>query len=369
MLPLPASPPRKPDAESPAFARGRFAIQYHFDKDKESMKLGTLDFSSSTHGMATAVKFKDGSPRKNLVLRTTDGGSTWSEVEIGATPYSLTVLDEANSWIVGDNRLFYSDEGGARWTRRKLPDRKALRVHFQSPERGWAFGIGNIFWETGDGGRSWQPVKESTELKLNSNNTIFAWMEFATPKLGMLVGTSRHREEWDSYLPEWMLPERLARQRMLPGVILTVVTQDGGVTWKPNRASAFGDLVKVRMKAQRGLGLLAYDDGFDWPSEVNGFNLLTSVTTPIFRRPQIHVTDAALVGESGILLVGIEAPGRLKISALNGRVKAFYSPNASDWYDMKVDYRAEGTFARLARLGDNHFWIASDSGMILKLVQ
>ena len=55
------------------------------------------------------------------------------------------------------------------------------------------------------------------------------------------------------------------------------------------------------------------------------------------------------------------------MSALTGKVKAIYSPNSIDWYDMKVDYRAEGTRARIARSGDDQFWIVSNAGMILKL--
>lgn len=342
-------------------------MEYLYDKERESLELGSLHFSSLLRGVATAVKYKDGEAKDNLCLRTTDGGKTWQQTGIGRRPYSLFVLDEANAWIVCDNRLLYSDEGGARWQRLKIPDKKMLRVHFQSPTRGWAYGIGNVFYETSDGGRTWKPVKESVELKLTSENTLLSWMEFVTPKQGMLSGTSRRRMEWNSYLPEWMVPERSTRRRMLPGVVFTMVTNDGGGTWRRVTTSAFGDLMKVRMRGMRGASLIAYDDGFDWPSEVNAMNLRTGGTEPIFRQRQIHVTDIAMVGEAGILLAGIEALGRLRMSSLSGRVKAIYSPNSKDWYDMKMDYRAEGTFARIARVGDDHFWIASNAGMILKL--
>jgi len=367
MAQLPAGALKVPVGDAPSFAKGKWSIQYNFDNDRESIEFGSLQFSSPARGIATAVKYKDGSPKDYLALRTTDGGATWAETGIGRPPYSLHVLDESNAWIVCDNRLLYSDEGGARWSRLKLPSKKVLRVHFQSPTRGWAFGIGNVFHETSDGGKNWSPVKESLALKLNSDNTLLSWMEFVSPRDGILVGTSRRREEWSGYLPEWMLPERSTRKRMLPGVIINLVTADGGKTWKPNMASAFGDLVKIRMKGFRGLGLLSFDDGFDWPSEVNLLNLRTGDSNSVFRKAQIHVTDVALIGEAGILLAGIEAPGRLRLSALNGKIKAIYSPNSIEWYDMKVDYRAEGTHARIARFGDDHFWIVSNAGTILKL--
>lgn len=367
MAQLPPGALLLPGADAPAFARRKWSIHYFFDQDRESLELGSLHFTSPARGMATAMKFKDGEVKDHLVLRTTDGGITWNEASIGRRAYSLHVLDEANAWLVCENRLLYSDEGGARWDRRKLPDRKMLRVHFIDPSRGWAFGFGNTFYETSDGGRSWTPVKESLELKLTSDNTLFSWLEFVSPRQGMLTGTSRRRMEWNSYLPEWMIPERSTRSRMLPGVVFTMVTNDGGRTWKPVITSAFGDLTKVRMKGMRGLSLITYDNGFDWPSEVNSLDLISGGTKPIFRRAQIHVTDMAPVGEDGILLAGVESPGRLRISAPSGKIKAIYSPNGKDWYDMKVDYRAEGSFARIARVGDDHFWIGSNAGMILKL--
>lgn len=367
MSQLPVGGLLKPGPDAPAFARRKWSMQYFHDKERESLTLGTLQYSSPMRGIATAVRFRDGSLKGNLAMRTTDGGKTWLETDIGRRPYSLHVFDDSNAWIVCDNRLLYSDEGGAKWQRLKLPDQKMLRVHFQSPTRGWAFGIGNVFHETSDGGRSWKPVKESVELKFNTDNTIYSWMEFVTPKQGMATATSRRRMEWNGYLPDWMVPERSTRRRLMPGVIFNMVTGDGGATWKPVTTSAFGDLMKVRLRGMRGVSLISYDDGFDWPSEVNGLNLRTGGTEPIFRHRQIHVTDIALVGEAGILLAGIEALGRLRMSSLSGRVKAIYSPNGAEWYDMKVDYRAEGTFVRIARWGDDQFWLASNAGMMLKL--
>jgi len=368
MAQIPAGALLRPSAESPAFTRGKWTILYHFDKDRESLEFGSLHFISPVRGLATAVHYKDGEVKDYLVVRTLDGGATWTTSSIGRQPYSLFVLDETHAWLVCENRLLFSDEGGARWTRRKLPNRKVLRVNFQTPLRGWAYGLGKVFHETSDGGVTWKPVKESAELKLNDDNTLLSWLEFVSPRQGLMAGTSRRRTEWNNRFPDWMVPERSTRSRLLPGVIFTMVTNDGGATWKPVMTSAFGDLMKVRMKGMRGISLIDYDDGFYWPSEVTGLDLITGAATPIFRKSQIHVTDIALVGEAGILLAGVESPGRLRMAAPRGKIKAIYSPNRTDWYEMKIDYRAEGTFARIARFTDGHFWIASNDGMILKLI-
>ena len=115
---MPQLPPGgllKAGPDAPAFARGRWTMKYLHDKERESLTLGTLQFSSPMRGLATAVRYKDGEPKDNLALRTADGGRTWLETDVGRRPYSLFVLDDANAWIVCDNRLLYSDEGGARW--------------------------------------------------------------------------------------------------------------------------------------------------------------------------------------------------------------------------------------------------------------
>ena len=51
-----------------------------------------------------------------------------------------------------------------------------------------------------------------------------------------------------------------------------------------------------------------------------------------------------------------------------GRVKVLKSRDFSIWTDVEVDYRAVANRTTLAAAGDHDIWLATDNGMILKLV-
>jgi photosystem II stability/assembly factor-like uncharacterized protein len=51
-----------------------------------------------------------------------------------------------------------------------------------------------------------------------------------------------------------------------------------------------------------------------------------------------------------------------------GKLKILQSLDLSSWTEMPIDYRAEGRRAVFAAAGPDHIWVATDQGMILKLV-
>jgi hypothetical protein len=364
---MPEIPPGElkevPDTEK-HFA-GKWTIQYQYEQDDETLQLVDIQFFSATHGLAAGTVFKEGNRKRALVLRTTDGGANWREIEVRDVPLSLFVLDGANAWMVTNKGLWFSGEGGLAWEKRRLP-KNMMRVRFLDPKKGWAFGAGKIFYSTTDGGQTWQPVPESKDLAVTSDWASLNWMEFVNARIGMLVGNSK-RPQPANPVPDWMLPERAVRRRLTPGTIISVGTNDAGKTWSPNVASVFGEIAKLRMRGVRGLSLLVYNDGFSWPSELNLIDLRTAKSRPVFRKPDLLITDIVLLGESGILAAAIQPLGRLRTSAIAGKVRMIWSPNENDWYNLKVDYRAEGTYAAIGHWGDDQFWVATNAGMILHL--
>jgi photosystem II stability/assembly factor-like uncharacterized protein len=79
----------------------------------------------------------------NLVLKTTDGGATWTNVATsGVSGNGLFFLDAATGWVVGDvGDIWFTADGGASWTRQPSGTAESFnRVHFPSPERGFAVG-------------------------------------------------------------------------------------------------------------------------------------------------------------------------------------------------------------------------------------
>lgn len=185
----------------------------------------------------------------SYLLKTTDGGRTWSRVEVtsGAdVDLKLTGLrftDLEHGWVYGElGALFFTSDGGATWTRQRVPTRHLLLgASFLDAQTGWLSGGGLTVLKTSDGGASWhagtiflpagveggqqprEPVRvkpEQYELgetrKIGGRRLNAVW--FATHERGWAVGGE--------------------------GVIIKTV--DGGRTWQPQVSGVGEDLYDVR---------------------------------------------------------------------------------------------------------------------------
>lgn len=121
----------------------------------------------------------------SLVMRTVDGGETWSRVQI--TPkvelYHLDFANGTSGWIVGDKGMILSTyDGGSSWIRQKSGTDKALyNVDFRNEEEGCAVGAKGVILRTDDGGQTWNTVKTNFP-------STFLRVDFADAKNGWIVG-------------------------------------------------------------------------------------------------------------------------------------------------------------------------------------
>ena len=74
------------------------------------------------------------------------------------------------------------------------------------------------------------------------------------------------------------------------------------------------------------------------------------------------------IGIKGRLFsAGEEIPGKLQQSPIPGRLKMYKSADLQSWGEMEVDYRATASIATLSAADEHNIWVATDTGMILKL--
>ncbi len=115
-----------------------------------------------------------------VVLKTTDGGMTWTEVFntniAGEYVWKLQLLSANNNVIFGSvetempnsGKLIKSLDAGLTWTSKDFPDINVQAVGFLSETHGWMGGHATGFYETTDGGDTW------TNTTVGSNlNRIF----------------------------------------------------------------------------------------------------------------------------------------------------------------------------------------------------
>jgi hypothetical protein len=116
-----------------------------------------------------------------------------------------------------------------------------------------------------------------------------------------------------------------------------------------------------------GLGLIGFSQNFEWPSEVFRVDWTTGARERVYREKNRLITDVALPPTGPSYLVGVEKLDRLTDSPVPGKLKVLRSEDLANWQEMEVDYRATAHRAMISAVDDRNIWIATDTGMILKL--
>ncbi len=345
----------------------QWRLQYFYDEDSSTLTINDLQFPSARRGIAVGYLTEKGKNRPAALL-TSDGGEHWSLTRPPEIGLSLFFLNESVGWMVTREGLWRTDESGRSWRKLKSPE-GILRVHFQDPQHGWAIGLGKGLYETNDGGQKWTRVTAADEVKADPDYTVYAWIVFADPRVGLVSGWSRPpRRGDDRRLPDWLEPEKAQRRREWPNLTIFLETRNGGATWKPSVTSLFGRVTRIRLTpGGLGLGLIEFSNAFDWPAEVFHVDWRSGKSTRVFRRKDRAVTDIALLPNGRAYLAAIETQGQRVRLPLPGKLRILASDDLAAWREMEVDYRAFAGRALLAAADPAHVWVATDSGMILKL--
>ena len=357
-----------PAVNSGPFEAMRWQMRYYFDQLGKRCHLQDFALPTPQFGLASLlIEESDADSLKSQLLVTRDNGKTWKLEKTEKNPLGVFVLGETTAWVVTAGHLLFSADAGVKWDKRPLPDSDSTQVWFSSPQTGWAFGGGKVFYRTDDAGRSWKTVPESEKLDLKSAETYLRSMAMMPSGVGMLAGDSTAAPQPAS-LPDWMTPDRAVRRKSVPGSTIVYETHDHGQTWAGHVSSAFGAIRRVRMAPGRAAAVFQYRDSFLWPAEAYDIDPRTGTSWSIFRRKELVVHDVALLDDGSVVVAAIQPAGRLRMSSpVPGKLRILWSPDHSAWFEMKVDYRAMGNEATLARCSDGSLWVATDEGAILQL--
>jgi hypothetical protein len=118
----------------------------------------------------------------------------------------------------------------------------------------------------------------------------------------------------------------------------------------------------------RGLGLIHYGQAFRYPSEAYAIAWPAGGNKTVYRDPKFDITDIWLASDGTAYLAGIAVRGQMR-SVIPSKVQVLTSKDLQNWTAIPVDYRAEAFSTILAGADDDHLWMATNNGMILKLVR
>ena len=346
----------------------RWKIQYFYDQQKTSLTINDFAFPSAQYGIAVGY-IAEGKREEPMSVITSDGGGHWQLVPLKETPISLFFLDDSIGWMVTVKGLWRTTEAGKNWTKLPKVPGEILRVCFSTPKDGIAVGVKKLVLTTHDGGETWAPVAAAADQPGDPLYSAYMWVGFATPKMALAVGTNNPPRRFAPLFPDWLDPQATLRMHDVPHLSYSLATNDGGKTWRPGNGSFFGQTSRFRLSPDgKGLGLVEYSELSDLPSEVYQLDWRTGRSVSVYKDNKVGISDIWLEPDGTAYLAGIEEPGRVR-DIIPSKVVVFTSRDYQTWQSMPVDYRATGLRTMLAIPDSQHQWMATDNGMILRLVQ
>lgn len=236
-----------------------------------------------------------------VVLRTTNGGSTWTtDVTVPEKIFGIHFPTANEGWICGENGYIgRSTDGGINWLQLTTGTGEDFHdVHFINTNEGWAVGTGdpisNIFHTT-DGGTSW--TSQNSGIVDDPLNGVF----FLDANTGWACGDA--------------------------GNIL--VTADGGSTWNPQTSGTTQDLNNLQFLdanngwcvGSGGIVLKTTDGGVTWTAETSG------TSQDIFGIQMINTTLGWFSGDGGTIHVyGMNPPNSISESTEAMLISAYPNP-------------------------------------------
>lgn len=133
-----------------------------------------VHFTTRDEGLLAAATSRDVQRSEALVLRTTDGGETWSEVYVSGRPFETTWKFAFPSDDIGyvtvqsydpdadasQRYVAKTADGGETWRELALVDDHGVRafgIGFLTDDLGWVGAVPHAF-ATRDGGETWEPA-------------------------------------------------------------------------------------------------------------------------------------------------------------------------------------------------------------------
>ena len=206
-----------------------------------------------------------------LIVRTVDGGATWTERE-DLESLQLTSLsfspDGKHMWAASRKGVAHSSDGGSSWTMQHSSTVEMQDITFhRDGQRGWAVGAEGQGILTNDGGKTWQSMDTASAQDLHRIAFDQDGMTgVATGSKGTLLVSRNGGKSWRTASVPAVPQSRLAIAPDLSHAAVATAlgirsSRDGGRTWTINTPAALGKVHAVTFSADGKYGWATSDQG------------------------------------------------------------------------------------------------------------
>ena len=157
--------------------------------------LQSIHFANSQYGWAVGWGYILLGPwelgDRNIVLRSTNGGATWSSQSPGPLDhlFDIYAVNQSTGWIVGNQgTLLHSTNGGVDWAEEDSSTALDLRgLHFVDATQGWIVGEHGLILHTEDSGDTWNVQTSGTTTAIHGIHCIDAMHCWAVGSGGTIL--------------------------------------------------------------------------------------------------------------------------------------------------------------------------------------
>ena len=188
----------------------------------------------------------------------------WKPIKLNTGGHDLNTvyfIDSKRGWVGGDGGfLSRTDDGGQSWVRQSVGTNAAINdIYFRDKEAGF-FLAGNSIFVTRDNGSTWTHSKIFSPEEFDNADVELYSLRFSSKKKGWAVGSVSKRD------------------RVVDSVL--VYTDDGGETWRRQRAPSRLELIHIDFVSDKrgwivgdgGTILFTRDGGQSWTKQNSGVN-------------------------------------------------------------------------------------------------
>jgi photosystem II stability/assembly factor-like uncharacterized protein len=157
----------------------------------DSQTSGTSFWLWGIHFLDQNRGWVSGGSGSGVILRTSDGGATWTPAATSNEIADVFFVDTLEGWAVTNaaTKILHSLDGGVSWSAVTPPSAVGwlTSLHFVASQEGWVAGAGGVILHTVDGGAHWNPVETGVSAIVQSIFFPSADVGWAVGELGTVL--------------------------------------------------------------------------------------------------------------------------------------------------------------------------------------